>query len=263
MTASDAPTSPWRRRGAALAVGLLAGALSGLFGIGGGTVIVPALTAIAGVGQRLAHGTSLAAVLPIALAGGAGYALGGAVDLLAVVPLAAGSIVGALLGARLLERLPERGLRIAFAVFLLVVAVQLVVQPTATAEVVPAARDAWTIVALVALGLATGVAAGLLGIGGGTVVVPGLILLLGVSDVVAKGTSLALILPTSVAGTIGNVRRGNVDLELAAFVGLGGVVTSFASANLALVLDPRVSVPLFAAFLVVIAARLAWRSRRA
>ena len=58
-------------------VGLAAGFLSGLFGVGGGVLMVPALVLVLGMGQRLAHGTSLAAIVPIALAGVLGYALGG------------------------------------------------------------------------------------------------------------------------------------------------------------------------------------------
>jgi uncharacterized membrane protein YfcA len=241
---------------------VVAGALSGLFGIGGGTVLVPALVAVVGLRQRTAHGTSLAAVLPIAAAGTVGYLGGGAVDLIAVIPLAIGAVVGTFLGTRLLDRVPERALAIVFAVLLVGVAVQLVVASPVAAGPVPAARDVGTIAALVALGGVTGTAAGLLGIGGGPLVVPGLILVLGVGDAVAKGTSLALIVPTSLAGTIGNVRRGNADLEVAAWTGLAGVTTSYLFADIAVALDPAVSVPLFAAFLVVVAVQIVVSGRR-
>lgn len=237
---------------------MVAGILSGLFGIGGGAVIVPALVAWTFLDQRRAHGTSLASVLPIAAAGSIGYFGGGAVDVLAVVPLVAGSTVGALLGARLLTRVPERGLRLAFAVFLLVVAANLLVAPPVSGAEA-AVRGVVTTTLLVLLGLLTGTAAGLLGIGGGVIVVPGLILLLGVSDVVAKGTSLALIVPTALVGTVANVRRGNAHLPTAAWVGLSGMVTSYVFAEVSLGLDPRVSVPLFALLLVVVAARMLLR----
>ncbi len=64
-------------------VGLGAGALSGLFGVGGGLLMVPALIYMLNLDQRMAHGTSLAAVLPIAAAGATGYLLAGKVDWLA------------------------------------------------------------------------------------------------------------------------------------------------------------------------------------
>lgn len=243
-----------------MVVGLVAGAASGMFGIGGGPLIVPGLMMVAKLGQRSAHGTSLAAVVPIAVAGGTGYLGGGAVDAVALVPLALGSVVGAELGSRLLARAPERTLRLAFAGLLIVVAVQLVLDPTGATSTGVAVGPA-SLAGLVTLGLVTGAAAGLLGVGGGLVVVPGLILAFGVTDVVAKGTSLLLILPTAVVGTIGNVRRGNADLELAVWVGTGGIVTAYATSQLALRLDPAVTVPLFAAFLVVIGLRILWQAR--
>lgn len=254
MPAVADPLTPWRWRRRAAIVGVAAGLASGLFGIGGGAIIVPALVAFLAVDQRTAHGTSLAAVLPIAIAGAAGYLVGGAVDLLAVIPLAVGSTVGALAGARLLDRLPERTLRRVFAVFLLLVAVQLLLSPPVVGAG-EAARDPLAIVGLIVLGLVTGTAAGLLGIGGGVIVVPALILAFGTTDVVAKGTSLALIIPTSLVGTLSNVRRGNADLRLAAWVGLAGIAAGYAASQLALVLDPTVSVPLFAVFLAVVAVR--------
>lgn len=250
--------SPWRRRGLAAIVGAAAGALSGLFGIGGGALIVPGLVGALALGQRTAHGTSLAAVLPIALAGSIGYLRGDAVDLLAVVPLALGSTVGALIGARLLDRMREGPLRRAFAVLLVVVAVQLLLSPPVVAADA-VARGPATFAALVALGLVTGTAAGLLGIGGGVIVVPGLILLLGVSDVVAKGTSLALIVPTSLVGTFSNVRRGNTDLSVAAWTGGAGMATGYLAARVSLGLEPRLSVTLFAAFLLIVAGRTFFR----
>ena len=61
-------------------VGLVAGFLSGLFGVGGGILIVPALVIVLKLGQKLAHGTSLAAVLPIAMSSLLGYTIEGKVD---------------------------------------------------------------------------------------------------------------------------------------------------------------------------------------
>ena len=72
-----------RAAGRLVVVGLAAGFLSGLFGVGGGVLMVPGLVLVLGMGQRLAHGTSLAAIVPIAVAGVAGYALAGEVDWLA------------------------------------------------------------------------------------------------------------------------------------------------------------------------------------
>lgn len=95
-------------------VGLVAGLLSGLFGVGGGIVMVPLLVLVAGLSQHRAHATSLGAILPIAAVGAATFAVAGGVDLYVAGALAAGSLCGAPLGARLMMRLSEGWLKIVF-----------------------------------------------------------------------------------------------------------------------------------------------------
>jgi uncharacterized protein len=254
----DAATSR-RTIARAAAVGALAGGLSGLFGVGGGILIVPGLVLVLGMPQRRAHATSLAAIIPIAAAGWVGYALAGAVHWLAAGLLIAGSAVGAVVGTRALGRIPERGLRITFAVFLLVAAAALPFE--VRAGVGAASIDAAAGALLVGLGLVAGALAGLLGVGGGIVMVPGLVLLASVPQVTAKGTSLVVIIPTALVGTIGNLRRGDVDLPAAAAVGAGGVVTSFMASRLSLRLDPVLSAILFGILLVAMAVRLLLAAR--
>ena len=108
-------------------IGAAAGVLSGLFGIGGGVVMVPALV-MAGLTQHRAAATSLAAIVPIALVGAILFGQAANVDVRAAVVLAAGSLVGARLGALLMHRLSEVLLARIFAVFLIVVAVTLLVR---------------------------------------------------------------------------------------------------------------------------------------
>ena len=189
-----------------IGVGLLAGLLSGLFGVGGGTVIVPLLVLILGFDQRLAAGTSLAAIVPTATVGVISYAVHGSVAWIPALILAVGAVVGAQIGTWLLPRVPLTALRWAL-------------------RRLPRRRDREpvrrrspratrscrsprsSIGGLVVLGVVTGTLAGLLGVGGGIIVVPALMLLFGTSDLIAKGTSLLMMIPTAVSGTIGNVRR--------------------------------------------------------
>jgi uncharacterized membrane protein YfcA len=117
----------WRLSRELVAIGVLGGALSGLLGVGGGIVMVPLLVLWAGYGQRDAHATSLGAIIPISVAGIVTYGIAGQVKLGYAVALAAGSILGAPLGARLLARLDEHILKSLFGAFLLGVAVLLVV----------------------------------------------------------------------------------------------------------------------------------------
>lgn len=112
-----------------LAIGGGGGILSGLLGVGGGIVMVPALALWAGCAQREAHALSLGAIIPISAAGIATYGVAGEVRWWQALGLAAGSIAGAPLGARLLARSDERLLKVVFGVFLLAVAVLLGVRP--------------------------------------------------------------------------------------------------------------------------------------
>lgn len=96
-----------------LAFGLIAGVASGLLGVGGGILLVPLLAA-AGFEQHRAHATSLAAIVPIALAGTATFASQASVSWPAAAALAAGAVVGAPLGARAMAATGARGLRLAF-----------------------------------------------------------------------------------------------------------------------------------------------------
>jgi uncharacterized membrane protein YfcA len=109
-----------------LVLGLAAGVLSGLFGIGGGIVIVPALLYFARMSPATATGTSLAALLlPVGALGAWSYYRGGHLDLRAALLIAVGLFFGAYIGAMLNQSLAPRTAARVFAVFLVAVAVQL------------------------------------------------------------------------------------------------------------------------------------------
>lgn len=108
-----------------LASGLAAGAASGLLGVGGGIVLVPLLVA-AGFEQHRAHATSLAAIVPIALAGAATFASQASVSWIAAAALAAGAACGAPLGARAMAATGARGLRLAFGLVIVAVGLAMV-----------------------------------------------------------------------------------------------------------------------------------------
>ena len=96
--------------------------MSGLLGVGGGVVMVPLLVLVAGLSQHQAHATSLAAVILMGAVGAATFAAGGEVDFEIAAYLAAGSLVGAPLGARLMAGISEGRLKIAFGAFMVLVA---------------------------------------------------------------------------------------------------------------------------------------------
>jgi uncharacterized membrane protein YfcA len=245
-----------------IGIGLLAGLLSGLFGVGGGTVIVPFLVLFLRFDQRLAAGTSLAAIVPTAMVGVISYAVHGSVAWIPALLLAAGAVFGAQIGTWLLPRLSLTVLRWAFVGFLAAVIVSLfIVIPSRDAELSTTALSG---LGLAGVGVAAGILSGLIGVGGGIIVVPALMVLFGTSDLVAKGTSLLMMIPTALSGTVGNIRRRNVDLVAAAVVGVAACTTTALGAWAATLIDPFVGNMLFAAYLVIIAVQMglrAWHGR--
>lgn len=106
-------------------IGLVAGLASGYVGVGGGFIMVPLMLAVLDIPMSLASGTSLIAIMILAIPGVIEQGLLGNIDYLAGIAIVAGSIPGALVGARLVRVVPERQLRFIFGGFLLVAAVML------------------------------------------------------------------------------------------------------------------------------------------
>lgn len=257
MTAStahnDAPASSRNSTILIVLVGICAGFLSGLFGVGGGILVVPGLVLVAKMDQRLAHGTSLAAVLPISAASMITYWAHDNIDWPVALFLAIGAVAGAVLGTRLLSVLPYRTLGIAFSVVLILSAIRLFIPTEGDGR---GGLTVWTALALVVIGLATGILAGLLGVGGGIIMVPAMIVLFGILPVIAKGTSLAVIIPTAIMGTWRNRKKKNADLRSAAILGVSGILTAFAGAWVSDRMSNDLSNILFATLLVIVAVRL-------
>ena len=240
-------------------VGVAAGLLSGLFGVGGGILVVPGLVLVAKMDQRVAHGTSLAAVLPISVASLATYWSQDHVDWSVGAFLAIGAITGAFLGTKLLHVLPHRTLAISFAVLLVVTGVRLFLPLSADNRGV---LTIWTMLALVGIGVVTGILAGLLGVGGGIVMVPAMMMLPSMPAALAKGTSVAVIIPTSIMGTLRNRSAKNLDLRAAAIVGFCGIPTAVLGGWLSSRMSDTLSNVLFAILLIVVAARMLLQVRR-
>ncbi len=234
-----------------LAIGAAAGLLSGLFGIGGGIVIVPALLAIMSMDRKLAHGTSLAATFPVALASLATYAASGNVDWPVAACLATGAVVGAVVGTQLLQVIPKRPLTIIFVGVILLTAVRLVLADDVMGR---ESLSLLGVLALIAIGFVTGTLSGLLGIGGGVVMVPAMVVLFGEIPVVAKGTSVAVIVPSALVGTLRNRKHQNADIPVALAIGCAGIISAIIGSLISDSIDDTVSNVMFAVLLLIVAA---------
>ena len=116
----------WSKTARLAGIATMAGAFSGLFGVGGGTIIVPLLILWLGYGEREATGTSLAAIVGIAALGAAAHGAYGNVHVPEAALIAAPAVVGVLAGTALQQRIPERAVSGIFAVVLAASAAALV-----------------------------------------------------------------------------------------------------------------------------------------
>ncbi|MFW6126276.1 MAG: sulfite exporter TauE/SafE family protein [Chloroflexota bacterium] len=114
-----------------IGIGAVAGIQAGLTGVGGGVFLVPLIVGVLALPQHQAHGTSLAVIIAIALIGATTYAvlghIPGNMEWTTIVALAAGAVVGVVLGAKLMMRVPARELRWIFSVFVIGVGIYMIV----------------------------------------------------------------------------------------------------------------------------------------
>ena len=258
--------TPSPRRDAA--IGGIGGLAGGLLGVGGGFVLVPLQVIWARRDQHRAIGTSLAAILPIAIVAAATYYFGSSApqaDLRIAFFLALGGVFGAVLGALAARRFSDRTLKVLVAILMVGAGLKELYDavvgtaPHLIGAAVPV--FGWTDYALIAAGgLVIGVVSGLTGVGGGILVVPLLAIGFGVGQRVAQGTSLIAILPTAAIGALTHQRSGNVDLRAASWMAAGGVPAALLGSALALWLPARALGGLFGVFLLVAATRM-WPTR--
>lgn len=260
-TADGKPTSrPQTHWVALVAVGLVGGLLSGAFGVGGGIVMVPLLLWLAKLDEREASVTSLSAVFPAAIVGSIAYLAHGEVQLAAAAALIVGAVPGALLGSWLVHRLHVVILRWLFIALLVGVAIRTLFVTVERGGEHP--LTALALVVLVIVGVFVGTASGLFGVGGGVIVVPALVTGFGFADLVAKGTSLVVMIVSSGVGTFAHARRGSIDWRTTGIVAISAIVASYGGVLIALAMSPRLSTVLFAVLMLVAALQLIVRALR-
>jgi uncharacterized membrane protein YfcA len=241
-------------------IGLVGGVLSGLFAVGGGILMVPLLIWRAGMDQRRAAATSLVAIVPTALVSSLAYLLNGQVDVTAASFLVLGAIAGTVVGTHLMRRISVSQLRWMFVAFILLVAARLLLVSPQRGDDVHV--TVFVAAGYVGIGLVMGLASGLFGIGGGIIAVPLMISLFAVSDLVAKGTSLLVSVPTSAVGTLSNRRAGLVEVRAGLVVGVAAAAASIPAVGLSLEMSARLSGQLFAGLLVLVAVQISVKASR-
>lgn len=216
--------------------------------------MVPLLTGALRFDQHRAHAHSLAAIVLIAFSAAVGFAVAGEVDPVVGLAIGLGGIVGSTAGAHLMHRLSPQALRAVFGLIMIATGVRMFVAGAVESGVDLEAAAALAIA--VGIGLVAGVASGVAGIGGGVIMVPAMVFLLGMSQHIAEGTSLMAILFTAVAGTRVNLKNKRVDLRQATLIGIGGVISALLGVRLALELSSGTLTRVFGVFVALVGLRM-------
>ncbi len=215
-----------------LVIGVSGGFFGGLAGLGGGVIMIPMMTAFAGLAQREAHGTSLVAVVFTGAIGALTYFSHGTVDWKAALILAASAMFFARTGAVYAHSLPERSLRRGFGIFIVAVSLLMVAKAW-----LPGGRGSlafWPqMVVLLFTGTATGFVSGMMGVGGGSIMIPAMVILAGMPQHLVQGTSLLAMVPVGITGALTHHRLGNVHSHLAIGLAVGAMAGGFLGGTVA------------------------------
>jgi uncharacterized membrane protein YfcA len=244
-------------------VGLIAGVFAGFFGVGGGIIVIPLLLLLLQFDQRQASITSLVAIIPTAIVAATAFLVSGSVPYNQTVfglIIAIGSMATAPLGSWALRSWNVVIVRWIFIVVLLGAAIQVfLVLPDRSRQLewsIP------TIVGLIVVGAFMGFVAGLLGVGGGLLAIPVLVLGFGVSDLTAKALSLIAMAPAAITGTIGSARAGAVNWRAGISLGIPMAASSIIGVWLATVTPAEWANPLLATLMIYAVIQLAVRTVR-
>jgi uncharacterized protein len=255
-------------------VGIFTGTLAGIFGIGGGLLIVPALT-LWQVELVQATATSLVGVFISSLSGSLRNGLQRQLDFQTAIVLAICGLPTAQLGAWLAARTSESALAFSFAVFMLAVMhlmnLKQKVKAQQPAEIHPLAAERdrpidrplpsektreWPVIALI--GLVAGLLSGLFGVGGGTVMVPLQMIWLSEPIKSAVRISLAAIVAIAASALLGYAGQGNVLWQPGIALGLGGMMGAQVGTQLLNQLSNQVVNRLFRALLMLLSIYMVW-----
>lgn len=233
-----------------LILGFGIGAALGMLGGGGSILTVPALVYLVGQTPQAAVTTSLAIVGANSVMGAYFHRAQGTLNWRVALLFGGVGMVTAYLAAGLSKGVSPHVLMVAFSILMLAVAALLLRGKTEPAR---AAEDALRLWKVAAGGAVIGVITGILGVGGGFLIVPALVMLVGLPMHHAVGTSLVIIAMNSAAGFVGHLEGFTVDLPLILVFAAAGLIGTFAGVRLGKRLNAAVLRRAFALFVIVLA----------
>lgn len=250
-----------------LFLGIAAGILSGLFGIGGGIVLVPSLIVIFGMDILDANATSLAAMLlPVGILGVWAYYKAGLINIKDSLLISLGLFLGSFIGGKFAVNISESLLAKLYAAILLYIALSYFdifayfkkkKEPKVITTPTFVKKPVWI---FIAVGIAAGIFAGLFGKGGGIVIVPILIGLFHYDAKAAAATSLAALqLPVGLPSVIIYANNGHLNILFASFIAVGILVGAFFGSKLGVKLPSALFKKVYALFLLVVAVFMVYK----
>lgn len=238
--------------------GLSAGLLAGYLGIGGGIIVVPFLTVLAGVDIKAAVPVSVTAIVVNSFSGSSEYLKRGMVDLELVIILSFFSVLGNLVGTQLSTVVSGECIRVILTVVLIYTAFSLLKKKTITERLTYTDNRGKYLFMATFVSFATGTLAALVGIGGGVIVVPLLYLVIGVPLAIARGTSLMMTGFSGAAAATVYFLRGEIDPEIVTGVVVGIILGGKLGGFLGTMAKPAVVKVVFFVIMLYLAFRLAY-----
>ena len=233
-----------------LLVGFLGGIPSGLLGLGGGVLFIPLMVYIAKLKMKEITGVSSMAVAIVATVGSIRYGSKG-YGLEPFMPhLIIGGILGALAGNQINKKLNNKSLKKIFSIVLFITAIRM----NSIVDVSDVSNDNMYIYIMVGFG--SGILAGLLGLGGGVVRIPALLILAGIPSLVAQGASLIASVPTAIAAAYPKVKGQPEKIRQGILVGSGGIMGVLIGSEIAFSLGDSSLKTIFSYFLFLVAIKM-------
>lgn len=267
-----------------LGIGVASGLLAALCGVGGGIIMVPAFVMLLKVSQKVATATSMAVIVPTAIAATVRHVWNDFVDWEVVILTATSATMVSFFVADYVKKLGNETLTRIFAVVILVVGLKMLVFPETNRQPTPATESAQQSVTPVVkmkasspervtskaataatqryvvpllIGTASGLLAALCGVGGGIIMVPAFVMLLSSFDqTLATGTSMAVIVPTAIAATSRHIINKLVDWRVFALTAISATLVSFVAADYVKSLGNDTLTRVFAVVIVLVGVKM-------
>jgi len=251
-----------------LLIGLLAGCMGSIAGLGGGIIMLPALQMIVGFDLAISIGTTLFAVIFTSISSALGHYRVGNVRLKSAGYAGLGGLVGVLLGSYIFTQYLSDSftiLELALGIFFLLTAYRMGRETYRDFSAQESKADAPTsedykepVLKLLGLGFITGSLTGMLGVGGGFILTPGFMLICGVSPQVAVGTTMLAMLPLSLSGGLIKLYQGYVNLPAGIVLGLGTAIGAQGGVWLASRMSPVLMKAIFTVLFTILALKYLW-----